>query len=419
MKPSRREFLTTGLGGAALAATSLSVPGFLSYTARAAAGGSARRRDGSILVVVQLTGGNDGLNTVVPHRDDRYHKARPTLRIASDRALSLTDALGLHPDMTGLKRLFDDGLLEIVTNVGYPNPDRSHFRSMDIWHTARLTPEDAQDGWLGRLVDRCGCPGLADDARRSTVRPGSSDVAVPFALHLDDDVLPLALQTRRQPVPSVRSLDAFRLPADADALADAIALPRDAATDDLLFVQRTAVSSCAQARRIELVASDRVARAPYPGYGLATRLQQIAQLIGADFGPRIYYTSLGGFDTHARQAATHAALLRELSDSIAAFYDDLKARRLADRVLLLTFSEFGRRVAENSGQGTDHGAAAPVFLVGGDCKAGVTGPPPDLANLLDGDLRHNVDFRSVYARVLDEWLEIPSVEVLPDARRGA
>jgi uncharacterized protein (DUF1501 family) len=350
-------------------------------------------------VVLQLTGGNDGLNTVIPYQDDLYHKARPALRIGADRALRLDDVLGLHPDMTGLKRLFDEGWLEVITNVGYPNPDRSHFRSMDIWHTASLTPETVHDGWLGRVVDRWGCPGLGVASQTPP-----SDAVAPLALHLDEATLPLALKTQRQPVPSIRGLDAFRIRGDADTLAQSIAALRDPASDDLLFVQRTAVSSCANARRIEMVAADRVTRSPYPGYGLATRLQQIAQLLGADFGPRIYYTSLGGFDTHARQAATHAALMRELSDSVAAFFDDLKSRRLADRVLLLTFSEFGRRVAENGGQGTDHGAAAPVLLVGPACKSGVTGQPPDLKDLAEGDLRHEIDFRGVYGSLLGDWL---------------
>lgn len=400
MKPSRREFLSSSISAATLAATGLSVPGFLARTARAAAGDAALRRDDTILVVLQLTGGNDGLNMIVPYRDDLYHRARPTLRIAPDRALRLEDSLGLHSDMTGLKRLYDEGLVEVITNVGYPNPDRSHFRSMDIWHTASLSPETAADGWLGRLVDRRGCPGLKSDG------PAVAAASVPYALHLDNDALPLALKTQQQPVPSIRSIDAFRLRGDADVLSRAIAIPREAeaGADDLLFVQRTAISSCANARRIEMVAADRAARSPYPGFGLATRLQQIAQLIGADFGPRVYYTSLGGFDTHARQGPSHAALMRELSDSLAAFFDDLKSRRLAERVQLLTFSEFGRRVDENGGQGTDHGAAAPVLLVGAGCKAGITGRAPNLKDLGEGDLKHDRDFRSVYGRVLADWL---------------
>lgn len=391
MTTSRREFLAHGAAGASLLATGLSLPGFLARTAWAA----APRRDSRVLVVVQLTGGNDGLNCVIPFRDDFYHRARPTLRVPEDRALRLTDELALHPDMVGFKRLFDDGWLSVVTNVGYPNPDRSHFRSMDIWHTALLEPERAADGWLGRVVD-------AD----------TSDAARPTALHLDDGALPLALKSRRHAVPSIRDVDALALPRSAEQVAAALDAPRPGASDDLLYVQRVAVSSCANAARLANLKHEADAQAAYPAYGLGNRLRQIARLIAADFGPRVYYTTLGGFDTHARQALAHGPLLRELAESVAAFYVDLRARRLADRVLLLTFSEFGRRVAENGSQGTDHGAAAPMFLAGPACRPGVTGKPPDLANLVEGDVRHELDFRQVYACVLKDWLGMNDQAVL-------
>lgn len=401
MSPSRRELLQSGVLGASLVATGATLPEFLLRTARAATPQTGRR----ILVVVQLSGGNDGLNTVIPYRDDRYHRARPTLRIPPDRALKLDKDLGLHPDMSGFKRLYDDGLLGVLTNVGYPNPDRSHFRSMDIWHTALLQPEEARDGWLGRVVDRCS--GKLD----------AQGVAAPVALHFDDQILPLALHTQRTPVPSIRSIDAFRLQNDAERIERSLAAARPAAApgaafEDLLFVQRTAVSSCANARRLERLRAGAAAGPPYPGYALAANLRQIAELIGADFGPRIYYTSLGGFDTHARQVLAHGPLLRELADSVAAFFDDLRSRRLADRVILLTFSEFGRRVAENGGQGTDHGAAAPMFVVGPSVRGGVLGGAPDLGALLEGDVRHETDFRGVYATLLDDWLETPSRTIL-------
>lgn len=421
MGTTRRRFLQTSLTGATLAATGLSLPRFLARTARASQ--SAGARGEKILVVVQLSGGNDGLNTVVPFRDDLYHKARPTLRIAQDRALKLTDDLGLHPDMSGFKGMFDDGLLSVITNVGYPNPDRSHFRSMDIWHTAADSPESAQDGWLGRVVDRCGCPDLAK-GKGTGAATGSMptiDANIPLALHLDHDILPLALKTRRLAVPSIDDIAAFQLQGDPARLARALAAERGNAAKaaelteaaaDLLFVQRTAVAACANAERIKLMAADRQMKSPYPSFGLAARLRQIAQLIGAEFGPRVYYTSLGGFDTHARQVLAHGPLLRELSESVAAFFADLKSRGLADRVLLLTFSEFGRRLAENGGQGTDHGAAAPAFVAGPAVKAGVLGGPPNLKDLDEGDVRHRVDFRQIYAAILDRWIGVSSREVL-------
>lgn len=391
MRSTRREFLKSSFAGASLVATGASLPGFLARTARAAPASPGER----VLVILQLSGGNDGLNTVVPYADDAYHRLRPTLRITADRALKLDDRLGLHPELRGLKQLFDDGRLGVLTNVGYPNPDRSHFRSMDIWHTASEKPELSRDGWLGRWADQCGKPGAA-----------------PAALNLDDAALPLALKSTRQPTPSIASIDAFRLEHDDAPLRDAIAAPRDPAADDLLFVQRVALASCDTARRVEQVLAGSAAREGYPAYGLARRLSQIARLIQADFGPRVYYTSLGGFDTHARQTLAHGPLLRELGDSLAAFMDDLRRARLDDRVLVMTFSEFGRRLAENASQGTDHGAAAPMFLAGAGSRGGVVGAAPDLSNLIDGDVRHALDFRSVYAAVLERWLQAPASRIL-------
>ncbi|RMF84889.1 MAG: DUF1501 domain-containing protein [Planctomycetota bacterium] len=398
MAPTRREFLAAGLSGATLLATGPVLPGFLARTARAA----SSQNDERILVVVQLTGGNDGLNTVIPFEDDRYHRLRPTLRIGPQRVLKLNDTLGLHPEMAAFQRMYDDGLLSVVTNVGYPNPNRSHFASMDIWHCAQTGLQRCETGWLGRVVDR---------------RASAGDA--PFALHLDYEALPLALKTENQAVPSITNLDAFRLRGEADSLThllnasqEAPAVLDAAALDALRFVQRTAVASCANARRLEQIRTEQTMRAEYPGYGLARRLQQIAELIGADFGPRIFYTSLGGFDTHARQTLAHGPLLRELSESVAAFFDDLRARGRDRHVVLMTFSEFGRRVAENGSQGTDHGAAAPMFLAGPACRPGVLGSAPDLANLAEGDVRFERDFRTIYAAVLRDWLMIDPKEIL-------
>ncbi|MFG0331412.1 MAG: DUF1501 domain-containing protein [Phycisphaerales bacterium] len=393
---NRREFVTSTLGGATLLATGISVPGFLNRTARA----SAPERDRRILVLVQLSGGNDGLNTVVPYADDRYHRARPTLRIAENAVLKLDESLGLNPDMVGFKRLYDEGRLGVAMNVGYPNPDRSHFRSMDIWHTASLAPERVETGWLGRVVDSMECP----------------EDAAPAALHLDSTALPLALRSNQQPTPSIRSLDAFRLQGAADEIESIAGAARDAAHDDLLFVQRVALSSCRNARRIERIAEGDGAEfgGSYPGTGLGRRLNQIAALIKSEFGARVYYTSLGGFDTHSGQGLSHGRLLRELSDAVTAFSDDLTASGLGDRVTLMTFSEFGRRVGENSSRGTDHGAAAPLFLVGGAVNAGVHGHAPDLGDLAEGDVRHDIDFRSIYAAMLDDWLGVNSRAILGD-----
>ncbi len=390
---TRRGFLKGTLATTSLLATGLTIPGFLARTAHASTlGGSNLGADEKILVVVQLTGGNDGLNTVIPYGDDLYHKARPTLRVDAGRVHKLSgggSGLGLHPAMDGMKGLYDAGMLSVVTNVGYPNPDRSHFKSMDIWHSCHTEPSMDEDGWLGRVVDAIAVEGQ-----------------MPPALMLDDAPMPLALRSKIRPVPAVRALDALRLEGMTESVQRAMSEARRAASEDLLFVQRTAVSSCTSAKRLEEVARVREGRGVYPNSGLADRLRQIETLIAAKFNTRVYYTSLQGFDTHSKQALVHEPLLRELSDAVAAFYKSLAARGLADRVLLMTFSEFGRRVAENGSQGTDHGAGAPMFIAGPGCKGGVLGKAPDLAHQTEGDVPHQMDFRRVYAGVLKDWLGV-------------
>lgn len=390
MITTRRTFLKQSVGATSLLASGVTLPGFLCRTAAA----SRPERDQRILVVIQMTGGNDGLNTVIPVGDDAYHRARPTLRIDSSAAHILDKDLALHPEMSTFKRLFDDGWLSVVNNVGYPNPDRSHFRSMDIWQTASLEPERVETGWIGRIVDREGAGAEAA-----------------LALHLDHTEMPLALRSSRGIVPSIRNINAFSLEDHGGNLEESLAAARRDAADDLLFVQRVAVASCAQARRLEGIAAGEDAGATYPQFGLAQRLRQIAQLIAADFGPRIYYTSFDGFDTHAQQATGHGPLLKELSDSVAAFTDDLAGRKIADRVLVMTFSEFGRRVMENGSRGTDHGAAAPMFIVGPGAAGGLIGDRPVLDDP-SGDVPHTVDFREVYAAVLDRWLGIEHAAIL-------
>lgn len=401
--PTRRQFMKQGFAATTLLASGATLPSFLGQSARAAAAANGVARDGSVLVVIELNGGNDGLNTVVPFRDDAYYAARPTLAVPRGDVLPLDGDIGLHPSMGGLKRLFDDGRLAVIGNVGYPNPNRSHFRSMDIWHTAATSPESRRTGWLGRAADRTAQGG------------GSSEQ--PRALHLDDASLPLALHARDHTIPSVRDITSFRLPPEANAVEEVFAAARSGASDDLEFVRRLGVTSCKNARRLEKLVRDGNARGKYPDHALGARLRQIAQLVGADFGPRIYYTSLGGFDTHSRQALVHPGLLATLSDSIAAFYSDLEARGIADRVVLMTFSEFGRRVNENGSLGTDHGAAAPMFVAGPRCRPGCYGGRPNLDELVDGDVAHTVDFRSVYSGMLEDVLGCDPHAVLGDAAR--
>ncbi len=404
MNPTRRDLLRLGLGTSALLACGGSVPTFLARSATALA--ATPRTKNRVLVVVQLDGGNDGLNTVVPFRDDEYRKRRPRLNLAGDRLHKVDDRVGLHPSLAGFGRLLQRGQLAFVQSVGYPNPNRSHFESMATWQGARPGARGDATGWLARHLDA-----------RPT--PPGGDAA---ALHVGDTLLPQALAGGEQPVPSLESLEQFRrrlgLPELAGATEQRAALDAVGARERgepgslLQFVQRSQVLTYASSARLEGAALGG-AEARYPEfYGLARRLKLIARLVKAGLSTRIYYTQLGGFDTHSTQLGTHAGLLREVGDSLQAFLDDLGQSGDAGRVLVLIFSEFGRRLGENASAGTDHGTAAPVFLLGPAVKAGVHGPYPDLQDLADGDPKHAVDFRRVYATVLDGWLGGPSEKVL-------
>ena len=405
MLASRRQFLQATLGSSTLLSAGLTVPAFLARSAWAAsdpAAGAAGGKGEKILVVVQLAGGNDGLNTVIPFADDGYGRNRITLRIPDNQVLKVNDQSGLHPQMEGFKKLFESQRLAIVQGVGYPNPDRSHFRSMDIWHTAKPDREDKTDGWLGRAID-------------SDPREAGQDVP---ALHLGPNQLPLALVSQKTPVPSIESMAGFRLQTAGGALPlSSLAQLAEAARPDapplLDFLRRSTLSAYASSAQVQEALKEERSAAAYPDFALAQKLKQIAQLIDAKLSTRIYYVSLDGFDTHANQLASHAALLNQLSASVAAFIEDLAQRGHQDRVMVLSFSEFGRRVRENASQGTDHGTAAPVFLAGGRVASGMIGTQPSLGDLDgEGDLKFHIDFRRLYASLLDGWLGCPSENVL-------
>ncbi len=390
----RRHFLRQSAGLVALGA---SAPAFLSRAIAA----DKSDPDQRILVIVQLAGGNDGVNTVVPYADDAYHAARPSLAFKKDAVLKVNDHIGLHPGLAGMKALYDEGSLSILQGVGYPHPNRSHFRSMDIWNTGQPESEITGDGWLGRALDS------------SAARFGGK---VP-ALALGVENLPLALVASRTNVPSIRSLEDYQLRFGGGDQEMKTSLARKltegkADANDLSFIRQTLGTAIDSAARLKEVAASYVPAAPYPQTALAGNLKTVAQLIAGELGTRIFFVSLGGFDTHSRQAGSHAALLAELSGAVSAFFADLRAHKLADRVLLATYSEFGRRLKENGSLGTDHGAASQMFIVSGAHKGGVCGAHPSLTDLDDGDLKHATDFRSVYATLLDRWLGIPSEPVL-------
>jgi uncharacterized protein (DUF1501 family) len=407
MPYTRRDFLKRG---ALLVAMGLTAPAFLTQSVEAAlqAQSSSRGRQ-RVLVVVQLGGGNDGLNTVVPVGQQRYYNLRPTLAIPRAEALPLADGLALHPGMQALKAHYDAGQMAIIQSVGYPNPDRSHFRAMEIWETADLGPPPGT-GWLGRYVDAACCGTAAPRGRQ--VMPV---VSVGGQLHQ-------AMWTEHTFVPAIGSIAAFqfrtfdgespdertmRLETFRRMYAETSA-PRvyDA------FVRQVAVDAWEMSRWMSLVADTYQPGVTYPQTGFAQRLKTVAQLMHADLGTRVFYLSLSGFDTHVAQATIHANLLRTLSEGLSAFLRDMESRGRLDDVLVMCFSEFGRRVGENGDRGTDHGTAEPILLLGTGLKPGLVGPPPSLDDLVDGDLRWHVDFRSVYASVLDEWLEAQHHSVL-------
>lgn len=398
MRPSRREFLKS-----TLVTCGSAVPLFLAKTASAQS--ELRRGNGRILVVVQLDGGNDGLNTIVPFQDDIYRRLRPRLAVAANDVLRLSDTVGLHPALSDIRRLYDDLQLAIIQNVGYPNPNRSHFESMAIWQTGRSNPDRATPGWLARTVDQ--------RFIATTDAP---------AFHLGDQLTPQALAGGQRPVPSIGSLDQFRRRL---GMPDGLAAREQRATLDQLpqhesfadgsllqFVQRTQALTYSSSARLDEVVRTGDSGGRYPDFGLARRLKSISQLIKAGLQTSIYYTQLGGFDTHANQLYLHSDLLRQLGASLKAFFNDLHDAREATRVIVLVFSEFGRRVAENASAGTDHGAAAPVFLVGPSVNSGLHGAAPNLANMDDGDPIHDTDFRRIYATLLEQWLDCPSEVVL-------
>jgi uncharacterized protein (DUF1501 family) len=400
MTANRRDFLKTSLAGAGLVSWGFGAPGFLNRTAAAAPAADKPGARDTILVVIELTGGNDGLNTVIPFKDPEYAKLRPTLRQPQARIKKINDQLGLHPSMTGFADLLQDNALCVVQGVGYPNPNQSHFRSMDIWQTASLA-ENVSEGWLGKALK--GLP-----------------AAPSFHLKSNNEPSPLALDGAPARVPSIKTLEEFQLQVAAASGADKKeqrdliegAAKSSGGSGLLDFVQRTASNTYASSRRLQEIGKNYKPKATYPNTALAGRLRLAAQLIDAGLGARLFYVAHGNFDTHATQAPAHANLLTQLSEAVTAFFKDVAARGHRDRVLVMTFSEFGRRAKENGSKGTDHGSAAPMFLIGGKVKAGPVGEHPSLTKLELGNLKHHTDFRQVYAAILDKWLGVSSKEVL-------
>ena len=393
MTQTRRSFIKTTLKAGAFVSFTANSPRLLVCSATAA---PQRERD-TVLVVLQLSGGNDGLNTVIPYADDAYHRGRPTLRQMARGAHKLDSHLAFHPRMEGFYRLYRDGLLTVAQGVGYANADRNHPGGMHNWHTADPRSPKLQTGWLGRAADSLWKPG---EANVPAVFVGA--IPQPFASNAGQVIVPSVRSPRElvsQSFPSVgRGVSTEPNPSWLGSLRRATAEVR------------------ANNRRIESAMSAS-ARGDYPQFQLAEELRAIAQLIRADLGVRIFFTELGGgniggFDNHAGQLGNHCSLVHQLSKSVAAFIRDLQRDRLHERVLLMTFSEFGRTVRENGRRGTDHGAAQPVFLAGGRLKGGLCGAHPSLTDVDKDGLKFHTDFRRVYATALDRWLGLDSRGVL-------
>ncbi len=411
---SRRQFLQNGL---AFVGLGLAMPTFLMSAASGAAHALPTAHSlfdlslppipgGKILVVIEMSGGNDGLNTVVPYTDLGYAAARPVIGLPARDIVKLSSTIGLHPNMAALKPLYDKGQLAVVTGVGYPDPNRSHFQSMDIWQTGSpQTNVRERTGWLARYFD---ADGHFKGNPLSGITLGSA--------------LPLTLFSEDAPASVIGGGNDFGFKSDAgdrgrqmDALR-ALYAQGTVAGGNAEFVRNVGSDAYSSSQELKKALKDYDVKAAqaahYPQSGLASSLQTVSKLITGGVGTRVYYLSLGGFDTHANQPRQHANLLGELAEGVAAFYTDLESQGRANDVITMTFSEFGRRVHENGSAGTDHGAASVMFLAGGGLKGGIYGDYPSLTDLDDGDLRFHTDFRSVYATLLDKWLLTQSRPVL-------
>ena len=390
MQIKRREFIQVG----SLATASFMVPKFLKAFERSAVVPPGNR----VVVVLQLSGGNDGLNTIIPVRNDIYYRSRPRLGIAKGKALSLTDEVGLHPSLTAFKQAYDDGSLGILNSVGYPNPDRSHFRSMDIWHTASQSNEYWNTGWVGRYLD-AQCNGCDKPTQ---------------ALEIDD-VLSLAL--KGDEVKGLALKDPKRLYGISNEKYFKEVLKQHGANQHdeqpVEYLYKTMAETLSSADYIFQQSRLHPSKTEYPSTGLGNSFKTIASLVFSDINTKVYYVSLGSFDTHVNQEMQQQRLFKEMNDAVASFVKDLKANNRFNDVLLFSFSEFGRRVSQNASGGTDHGTANNMFFISGGLKdKGVLNSLPDLSDLDEGDLKYKIDFKNVYATVLNKWLGADAEKIL-------
>jgi len=383
----RRDFLQIG----SLATASMMMPKFLKAFEKPMLVPPGNK----VVVVVQFSGGNDGLNTVIPLSNDIYYRERPRLGIAADKALKLSVDAGLHPALTSFADLYNEGSLGILNSVGYPNPDRSHFRSMDIWQSASRSDEYVNTGWVGRYLD-AQCKGCDKPTQ---------------ALEIDD-MLSLALKGNERKGLAFKDPRRLYSSSNENFYKDLNA-SHSPAEETVDYLYKTMGETLSSADYIFQQSKLHPTQQQYPSTELGKNLKTIASLILSDINTRVYYVSLGSFDTHVNQDAQQRRLFTELNDAIKAFTSDMKKNGRFDDVLLMTFSEFGRRVSQNASNGTDHGTANNMFFISGGLKQkGLINDLPDLSDLNEGDLKHKVDFKSVYATILDKWLSTDDKEVL-------
>jgi uncharacterized protein (DUF1501 family) len=404
---TRREFLKWGAKGASLMAATSFVPSFLTQSLMAEEDQAFwQKAPERILVVIQLAGGNDGLNTIIPHSNDLYYKARPTLGQKKENTLRINDDLGFHPSLEGFKKLYDAGKLSIVQGVGYPNPDRSHFRSMDIWHAGIDPHVRVETGWLGRYFDaQCNgsdLPSSTIGMNLGKIFPNAFRNAHSLGVSLEDPESYLW-------TPSGTSKAFVEA---QQAIFEELNKPQMDSDPSLSFLQHTGMNAQVSSQEVRSAVKRYRSQVAYPAGKLGQSLGLIARMMSGGLETRVYYAHQGGFDTHNDQNGRHDRLLGDLSESCMAFQNDLEQIGIADRVVTLVFSEFGRRVQENASGGTDHGAAAPLFVFGKGVRGGLQGEMPSLSDLVDGDLKFGTDFRQVYATLLDHWMKVPSSAIL-------
>lgn len=383
----RKEFIQVG----SLATASFMLPKFLKAFERPVMVPPGNK----VVVVIQFSGGNDGLNTVIPVRNDIYYRERPRLGIVKEKALLLTDETGLNPALGSFKGLYDDGSLAIINSVGYPNPDRSHFRSMDIWQSASNSNEYVNTGWLGRYLD-AQCKGCDKPTQAVEI----------------DDVLSLALKGEENKGLAFKDPGRLYNISNGGFMKDVNSDHRHS-EENVDYLYKTMSETLSSAEYIYRQSRVHPTSKTYPNTELGKDLKTIASLIFSDINTKVYYVSLGSFDTHVNQDNQQTRLFTELNEAVKAFTADLKKNNRFEDVLMMTFSEFGRRVSQNASNGTDHGTANNMFFISGGLKEkGMLNAMPDLADLNEGDLKHKIDFKDVYATVLNKWLDTDDKTIL-------